>query len=246
KLFDIEILDFESPIPLGEFFSFAYLIKGMADFNHDVEVNFQIEKDGEVISSGKDTIYLGSFDEKTKTSKLFLPSDITSGKYIFSITVSYEHYTAESHRTIEISVEEGRASIGILPEARRRLGIILILAGLSTVLLLFIIYLQRKKVKSMIIEEQRWMKKHKISILTFFLFVILGTLAYYCGVFKILANWISSIPWRTILPYIYYGVGALITLAILIILVIFLKKKLKRIKIPKIKIRRVKVQTEKI
>ena len=238
KLFDIEIIDFQSPAQLGEFFSFAYLIKGMADFNHDVEVNFQIEKDGELISSGKDTIYLGSFEEKTKTSKLFLPSDLTSGKYIFSIEVNYGTYTVTSHRTIEITVEEGRASIGILPEAGKKTWyIILILAGLSAFLLSFIIYLERKKIKSSLIEEERWIKKHKVSILTFLLFIILGTLAYYCGLFKTLANRISSIPWKTILPYIYYTFGALIALAVLIILVIFLKKKLKKVKIPKTKIK---------
>ena len=68
KLFDVEIKEFESPINLGDFFDFTYLIKGMADINNDVEVSFWIGDKENKITSGQDTIYIGSFEEKIKTT----------------------------------------------------------------------------------------------------------------------------------------------------------------------------------
>ncbi|MEK7184729.1 MAG: hypothetical protein AAB683_01160, partial [Patescibacteria group bacterium] len=59
KLFDIKIIDFESPARLGEFFEFTYFIKAVAEINNDVVISFWIEKGGEKISSGSDSIYLG-------------------------------------------------------------------------------------------------------------------------------------------------------------------------------------------
>jgi hypothetical protein len=119
KLFDVEIKEFESPIKLGDFFDFTYFIKGMANFNDDVIINFKIEKDGTIVTSGQDVIYLASFEEKTKTTKLFLPSTVASGVYTFSVKVNYGSYKAESFRTIEIIVgEEGNAEIMLLPERR--------------------------------------------------------------------------------------------------------------------------------
>jgi hypothetical protein len=122
KLFDVEIKEFESPINLGDFFDFTYLIKGMADFNDDVVISFKIERDGIIVTSGQDVIYLGSFEEKTKTTKLFLPSTVDSGAYTFSVEVTYGTYKAESFRTIEIVVEEGTAKITLLPEKRSLIG----------------------------------------------------------------------------------------------------------------------------
>jgi hypothetical protein len=81
----------------------------------------------------------------------------------------------------------------------------------------------------------------------------LGLLIYYFKIYEIVVrwvlsfvNWISSIPWSSILPYIYYTVGAILGLAVLIGLIIVARKLKKKIRIPKRKIQRVKVQPEKI
>jgi hypothetical protein len=107
KLFDIKIIDFESPRKLGDFFEFTYLAKGMANISEDVEILFWIEKQGEIITSGSDTIYIGNLEEKIETTKIFLPESVESGVYQFYVQVSYEAYTAKSHRTIEIEIKEG-------------------------------------------------------------------------------------------------------------------------------------------
>jgi len=104
KLFDIKILDFESPIKLGSFFEFTYFAKGAAEINGDVEINFWIEQNGDIVTSGSDVVYFGSFEEKTETIKLFLPSDVESGTYEFYIQIVHQRYAAEAHRTVEISV----------------------------------------------------------------------------------------------------------------------------------------------
>jgi hypothetical protein len=169
KLFDIEIKEFESPASLGDFFDFTYLVKGMAEFNDDVIINFKIESDGKIVTSGQDVIYLASFEEKTKTTKLFLPSTVDSGVYIFSVEVAYGHYKAVSFRTIEISVNgEGTAEIKFLAEessmiksfiqsaikgGRDKIQPILqqypywILSGCGFVLLSFFVIIAKKKSK---------------------------------------------------------------------------------------------------
>jgi len=111
KILDIKITDFESPVNLGDFFDFTYFLKGMANISGDVIIDFSIEKDSEIITAGTDTIYLGSFEEKTQTTKLFLPSNAESGVYKFKIEVRYGNYKAESSRTIEIKVKDGIAEI---------------------------------------------------------------------------------------------------------------------------------------
>lgn len=66
KLFDVKIIRADSPIQPEEFFDFVYLIKGMADIKGDVIVEFWLEKNGKTATSGSDTIYLGSFEEKSR------------------------------------------------------------------------------------------------------------------------------------------------------------------------------------
>ena len=102
KLFDIKILDIDLPTNLKPFFNFTYFVKGMAEIKGDVIIKFWLEKDGKIMTSGHDTIYLGSFEEKTERTKLFLPSSIDAGIYDFYIQVEYESYSADSHREIEI------------------------------------------------------------------------------------------------------------------------------------------------
>jgi len=112
--FDIKILDFESPIPLGESFDFTYFIKGVGSINNDVTIDFWIEKDGEIITSGSDVIFMGSNEEKTETAGLFLPTSVESGTYQFNIKVSFGSISAESHRTIELTVSDGVARVNQL------------------------------------------------------------------------------------------------------------------------------------
>ena len=230
ELFDVEIKDFESPVKLGEFFEFTYLIKGMANINDDVEVHFWIEKNEEVITSGHDTIYIRSFEEKTKTTKLFLPSNITSGDYVFSVQLIYGTYQANSHRTIEIQINEGLATIGF--SSLITSYIISALIGIGAFILFLIFYLERRKVKKAIMPEVRWIKKYRITILTSLSFVILGALIYYFKWYELIADWgLSIASWSkiNIMPYLssygYYILGGIVLLAALVILVIVARKK---------------------
>jgi hypothetical protein len=106
KLFDIKILEVDSPIGSDGYMGFTYFIKGMADFNNDVIIDFWLEKDGEEVSSGKDTIYIGSFEEKTESTKIFVPKTLDDGTYNFYIQVSYENYAATAKRTVYVEVTE--------------------------------------------------------------------------------------------------------------------------------------------
>jgi len=109
--FDVDILEFESPVRLGDFFDFTYFVKGIGDINNDVTIDFHIEKDGEIITSGSTVIFMGINEEKTGTASLFLPSDIESGTYRFVLQASFQIYKGEAHRTIEITVKDGEATI---------------------------------------------------------------------------------------------------------------------------------------
>jgi len=233
KWFDMEILEFESPVKVGEFFDFTYFLKAVAEINGDVEIKFWIEQDGNIVTSGQDTIYFSSFEEKTKTKKLFLPDDISSGTYIFYIEVTYGAYTASAHRTIGIEVKDGMAEIKISPDFTQY--IIYGLIGLGIFIVFLIFYLERRKIKKGIINEERWIKKHKFSILIFILFVILGILAYYFKWYESIANWIPKvILWSkiNILPYFdsygYYILGGITVFIFIIGLIVLIKKKYKK------------------
>ena len=228
KLFDIEILDFESPLKLGEFFEFTYLMVGMADINDDVEILFWIEKDGKIITEGKDTLFFKSFEEKIKTKKLFLPSDIDSGDYTFFLQVKYGTYTAESLRTIEIKVGEGMAEITLLPEiSRLKIYVISILIILAILIVLFIFYLEIRKIRNEIIIERKWISNHKISILVFCLFVILAIPSYYLNLFGKISIWASKvILWSktNILPYLVFILAVVIVVIVFVIIRVIIKK----------------------
>ena len=248
KLFDIKIIEFDSPAKLGEFFDFTYFIKGVANINGDVEINFWIEQEGNIVSSGKDVIYMGSFEERTETTKLFLPSDVSSGTYEFFIKVSLGTYVVESHRTMEIIVgDDGIATILLSPKTGKlKIYITAALIGLSVFIILLIFYLERRKIKAGIVKEGRWIKKHKVSILVFLLFLILGFLAYYLKWYELIpfslinGFFASLILWFkiNILPYFYpqnkyfyYVAGSIAGMLFLLILAIIVKViKKKRLK----------------
>ncbi len=231
--FDIKIIDFESPIELGEFFEFSYLVKGMAGINDDIEIRFQIEKQGKIITSGSDTIYMGDFEEKIETTKIFLPKIMESGIYDFVVEVAYENYEAKSYRTIEIEVKEEIATIISEPKDPK-IYVISALISLAVFILSLIFFLERKKIKKQFLQGEKWMKKYKVSILIFFLFVILGILAYYLDLFELIAKGVSKVVlWVKInIPssYFYYGLGIILALVILVSLTIIVKKLLKRFK----------------
>lgn len=126
RQFDIKILDFESPINLGESFNFMYFVKGVGDFNVDITIDFWVEKEGEIITSGSDIVFMGSNEEKTEAASLFMPSGISSGTYKFVIKVSYGNIKAEAHRTIELTVRDGEAIIDSLFDIRFSLEEILL------------------------------------------------------------------------------------------------------------------------
>src|SRR3989339_576027 len=105
KLFDMKIVDLASPIYPGEFFNFTYYLKGVAQIHGDVKVNFWLEKDGIKVTDGYDTIYMGDFEEKLESSKLFLPVSILDGVYNFYAEVNYDSYYARASRVVEVSKE---------------------------------------------------------------------------------------------------------------------------------------------
>ncbi len=239
KLFDIEILDFESPVKLGEFFEFTYFIKSIANISGDIEINFWIEKDENIVTSGKDTIYFGNFEEKTKTQRLFLPMEIDSGTYFLRMEVTYERYTVKSHRTIELIVSDKLATIGLLPSTKRFVNyIISVLIGIGVFILFFVFYLERRKIKRQIETEEKWIKRHKLTSLTFVLIIILGSLTYY---FK----WHESIRILIIKIYLFFVQysALLIGLTVLIILTIIARRVYRR-KYKKIKKQRTKAIKE--
>ncbi len=232
KLFDMEILEFESPVRIGEFFDFTYFLKAVAEINGDVEIKFWIEQDGNIVTSGQDTIYFRSFEEKTKTKKLFLPEDISSGTYIFYIEVTYGTYTASAHRTIGIEIKDGLAIIKISPDFTQY--VIYGLIGLGIFIVFLIFYIERRKIK-----------KHRLSILIFLLFIILGILVYYFKWYELIANLIQKASlWSkiNILPYLdshgYYILSGIIIFIFIIGLIVLIKKECKRKRKPKRKLKK--------
>ena len=108
KLFDIKILDVV-PLPMEKTqtkLEFTYFMKGMANINGDVIVNFWLGKNDSIISEGQDVIYLGSFEEKTEKAIIYIPKNISSGEYTFHVKVTYDNYNAVSFRTIYLEAGE--------------------------------------------------------------------------------------------------------------------------------------------
>lgn len=105
--FDVKILEIESDLILGDYFDFSYFIKGVGKINNDVTIDFWIEKDNETVSSGSDVIYFGANEEKNETASLLIPEGVESGTYQLKVKATYGSVRRESHRTIQLNVEEG-------------------------------------------------------------------------------------------------------------------------------------------
>lgn len=212
-IFSIRIIDFQSPVKLGEFLEFSYSTMGISGINGTSEVNFWIEKGGEIITSGSDTIYLG-VEEKIRTADIFLPTSVKSGIYALKIEVDYEGYIRSAYRTIEINIEGGFATINF-GFGKFNIFIIIALIILMIVNIYMVYRFERKKIKKILVEEERFIKRHKerfILILSFF--VILCILIYYLN----LINFLPGIP-----LYFYY-----LALGILLLLVLLLSRLKKR------------------
>jgi len=226
KLFDMEILEFESPVKLGEFFNFTYFVKAVAEINGDVEIDFWIEKEGNKVASGKDTIYITGFEEKTKIKRLFLPSDISPGSYMFYISVTYEDYTAKAYRNIEININnEGIARIKLI-QKEESIVIYVIggLIGISVFLLCLVFYLERKKIRRWYLYEQKWIKKHKAFVILIVLLAIIGFLIYYFRLYGFFTKTVIEIIKRDLGIWI----GGIALIIIFVFLIIFLRKKHKK------------------
>jgi hypothetical protein len=148
KLFDIIIENFQPSVKVGQFFNFTYLIKSMGNITDDVEITFWIEKEGAVLTSGKDTIYVGPSGDQKNTAKIFLPSTIKPDVYTFFVQVSYKDYSASSYRTIEVAVDkEGNAVITDVSDRERTLTYVVIgLASFSVLLLIIVIIMRRSHI----------------------------------------------------------------------------------------------------
>jgi len=104
--FDVKIIKFNSPIEAGNFFNFTYYIKSVGTINGDVLVEFWVERENILVSSGQDVIYFGVDEEKTETTQLFIPSASINNSYGFYVQASYSNYKANASRTIEIIFPE--------------------------------------------------------------------------------------------------------------------------------------------
>jgi sporulation protein YlmC with PRC-barrel domain len=167
KLFDVELLEIQSLIEeLG--FNLTYLIKGMAEIEGDVIIKFWIENENGQIMLGQDTIYVGSFEEKVKTTFLNLPSDLETGSYDLYVQVNFENYEAESFRKINVDLkeevkfapefEEEIEEIKELPENKTSLSWLL---GLVIVLVLAILLIPIKRKRKKIRKKKKKIVKEK-------------------------------------------------------------------------------------
>ena len=160
KLFDVKILEVSSQIDAGNFIHFKYFLKAMANINNDVIVNFWLEKDGKTISSGKDTIFIGNMEEKTEETKIFIPTNTPPGLYNFYVSVTYDKYSAESYRQIQI---DERGNI-LLSKNNAILYLVPLLVLIIILLSLIVIKLYRKKIKDLYRYEQEYALTHKLLI----------------------------------------------------------------------------------
>jgi len=102
KLFDLKILQFDSPVEPGQSLDFTYLAKSMADSSGDVTLEFWLEKDKQRVTSGSDVIFISGFEEKIESTHLYLPSDLREGDYTLYVKLSFEKYEVMSYRGVEV------------------------------------------------------------------------------------------------------------------------------------------------
>lgn len=159
KLFDAEILDIQ-PI-IGDLnFSLKYLIKGMAEINGDVIIRFWLQNDSDKIGLGQDTIYLGSFEEKIKTTVLNLPRKMPKETYDLHLEVEFENYKAESFRKVNINLPE---EIYFIDRDNNWYWLFLIIPVLLIILLMYKFYKNNYSEKEIKKKVDEIIKQEKLS-----------------------------------------------------------------------------------
>jgi hypothetical protein len=156
KLFDIKIIEMDSPVSSQGFFNTTYFMKGMANISGDVVVKFWLENKQQKIDLGQDVIYLGSFEEKTEKIRLFLPSDV-EGIFDFYVEVGFENYNAQSFRKIEILRKDGKTEIRDLEggtfELKGNLKIILFIIMMTVFMFVILFFISKYKLIQRFEEE---------------------------------------------------------------------------------------------
>ncbi|HUW43847.1 MAG TPA: hypothetical protein VMV95_02725 [Bacillota bacterium] len=209
----IKIMDFESPVKLGDFSYFKYSIETNLGEITDVLINFEIEKDDKIISSGSDMALIGE-GAIIEETKIFLPSNLESGVYTLRIRANYGDYQVESFRVIELRVRGGSAIINNNNGIFKFYSMILLII-LFIFIFGFLIYLERKKIEEVLIEERKFIKKHRQPILIVLLFLILGALFYFFDLYYYLPD----------IPFYFYLIFLILTVGILLLLKFSKKKK---------------------
>lgn len=103
QLFDLKILNVDSPLAPGELLDFVYLMKNMANESGDVTLRFLVtDWSGREVATGADVIFIESGEQKIEMANLFLPSSLAEDVYQFSITLVFGKYVIQSSRTIEV------------------------------------------------------------------------------------------------------------------------------------------------
>jgi sporulation protein YlmC with PRC-barrel domain len=169
--FDVIILNFSSPINPGEFFNFSYLVKSTGSIIGDVDIDFWIEGEKE-ISSGKEVIYFATNEEKTRTTKLFIPSTTAAGVYGFYVKAKYNEQGATAKTTIEIKEETKKeekikisVSLNKILEFLKK-NCVYLAIGFGILVLLFCIILGKKIKKRSLLEENRLKNKKGMKVIS--------------------------------------------------------------------------------
>ncbi len=188
EIFDLQLTDFPSTIEPDGDLEGKVLVLSKTGVEGDVHLEYRLELNEEVISSGSDVVFIGargSADEKKEVGfKLSLPERRVSGDYQLYVKLSYNGYVVESHRTLFVTVdEEGRISLvgrNILQKIRELFSDFSLVALIVLFLaLLFVtiyygrsLYVRNKLLKraerwpriekKIVVEEQQVRKKKKV------------------------------------------------------------------------------------
>jgi len=145
KLFDIDIISVTSPVNLGSFFHFNYLLRVYQNLNQKITVEFWIKNESKMATSSYEIVYINWTGAKAKASQILIPKNMTSGTYEFYIQAIYGTYMVQSHRTIEITVKDNTAFIKLRGVLGTTFYIILISIILLLALIVYFIILRRRR-----------------------------------------------------------------------------------------------------
>jgi hypothetical protein len=104
NIFDIKIVRIDDPVEAGEKIDFAYNISNNTLSNGNAYIEYWLEKEGQTIVSGSETVYLNSGDAREIDGSLIKLDDIT-GEYSFYLKLTRQGQTdLVRSRDIEIMV----------------------------------------------------------------------------------------------------------------------------------------------